>query len=87
MYQALSQNTNVAVSLSLATGIEAEVEVWADSEAEAISHKIVMEGEFGSVEIKINNKTSPNNPSTSRLAVLSLCSLLSSMQKPVQIGS
>lgn len=81
------KNTNVAVSLSLATGIEAEVEVWADPEAETISHEIVMEGKFGSVEIKINNKTSKKNPSTSQLAVLSLCSLLSSMQEYIKIGS
>ena len=81
------KNTNVAVSLSLATGIEAEVELWADPQAESISHEIVMEGEFGSVEIKVKNKTSKKNPSTSYLAVLSICALLSSMQKPLQIGS
>mgnify|MGYP001026172751 CR=1 FL=1 len=89
-YECIKQypkNTNVAVSLSLATGIEAEVEVWADPEAETISHEIVMEGEFGSVEIKINNKVSKENPSTSRLALLSLCALLLSIQRPIQIGS
>ncbi len=81
------KSTNVAVSLSLATGIEAEVEVWADSEAETITHEIVMEGVFGSVEIKINNTISKNTPSTSHLAVLSLCALLTSMQRPIQMGS
>lgn len=81
------KNTNVAVSLSLATGMEAEVEVWADPKAETISHTIVMEGEFGSVEITISNKSSPKNPSTSHLAVMSVCALLSSMQRSIQVGS
>jgi predicted dinucleotide-utilizing enzyme len=63
------------------------VEIWADPESTTIRHDIVMEGEFGSVSISIENLLSPRNPSTSYLAVLSVCALLESMSRPLTIGS
>ncbi|MCJ7765740.1 MAG: aspartate dehydrogenase [Thiovulaceae bacterium] len=81
------KNANSAVSLSLAAGIDADVEIWADPQSTTIRHEIVMEGAFGSVSIRINNLPSPHNPSTSYLAVLSVCALLSSMKKPITVGS
>jgi len=81
------KNANAAVSLSLAAGIDVEVEIWANPKSTTIRHYIVMEGVFGSVSIAINNLLSPNNPSTSYLAVLSVCSLLQSLKRPITIGS
>jgi aspartate dehydrogenase len=81
------KNANSAVSLSLAAGIDADVEIWADPQSTTIRHEIDMEGAFGSVSIRINNLPSPQNPSTSYLAVLSVCALLSSMNKPITVGS
>lgn len=81
------KNANSAVSLSLAAGIDAEVEIWADPQCTTIRHEIDMEGAFGSVSIRINNLPSPHNPSTSYLAVLSLCALLRSMKQPITVGS
>jgi aspartate dehydrogenase len=81
------KNANAAVSLSMAAGIDADVELWADPQSTTIRHEIVMEGSFGSVTIAIDNHTSGRNPSTSYLAVLSVCALLRSLKQPVTIGS
>ena len=81
------KNANAAVSLSLASGIDADVEIWADPQSTTIRHEIEMEGAFGSVSIAINNLPSPYNPSTSYLAVLSVCALLSVIKEPVTVGS
>jgi len=81
------KNANSAVSLSLAAGVDVEVEIWADPQNTTISHEIVMEGTFGSVSISIENVLSKYNPSTSYLAVLSVCALLTSMRQPITIGS
>lgn len=81
------KNANAAVSLSLAAGIDAEVEIWADPQSTTIRHNIIMEGAFGSVSIAIDNHLSANNPSTSYLAVLSVCSLLQSLERPLTVGS
>jgi predicted dinucleotide-utilizing enzyme len=81
------KNANAAVSLSLAAGMDAAVEIWADPQSTTIRHDIIMEGTFGSVTIAIDNCLSPNNPSTSYLAVLSICSLLQSLHRPLTIGS
>jgi aspartate dehydrogenase len=81
------KNANAAVSLALASGVDVDVEVWADPQSATIRHEIVMEGPFGSVSIAIDNRTSGRNPSTSYLAVLSVCALLRSLDMPVTIGS
>lgn len=81
------KNANAAVSLSLAAGVETKVEVWADPQRETIRHEVVMEGSFGTVTIAIDNTICPHNPSTSYLAVLSVCALLRSLNAAVQFGS
>lgn len=81
------KNANAAVSLSLAAGVEAQVEVWADPAAEHIRHELHMEGAFGSVNIAIDNRISKQNPSTSYLAVLSICALLRSRDESVTVGA
>ena len=81
------KNANAAVSLSLAAGVDADVELWTDPHASTIRHEIVMEGVFGSVTIGIDNRPSEHNPSTSHLAALSVCALLRTLGSPLSIGS
>ena len=81
------KNANAAVSLALAAGVDTEVELWADPGRTTIRHEIFMEGAFGSVTITIDNRPSGANPSTSYLAVLSVCALMRSLRAPIRIGS
>lgn len=71
-------NVNVAATLSLA-GIGAEntmVEIWADPEAKGNSHEITVEGEFSTLNMRIENKPDPANPKSSVLAAQSIVAAL-----------
>lgn len=81
------KNTNVAISLSLACGREADVELWVDPQAEQNVHEIFFAGEFGDAYIRIRNLPAPDNPATSYLAALSVVSLLESLDSPLVIGA
>lgn len=85
--QQFPRNVNVAVSLSLAAGRECQVEVWADPGARANIHQIFAEGEFGRVEIKVENVPSPDNPRTSYLAALSVLALIEDYDRRIKVGS
>ncbi len=69
-------NVNVAAALSLAAGVEAEVEIVADPAAERNTHIVVVESEAGRLEARVENVPSPENPRTSLLAALSVIELL-----------
>ena len=64
-------NANVAASLSLAAGREAEVAVVADPAVHSNVHRITARGGFGTMEFEVRNEPEPTNPKTSRLAALS----------------
>jgi aspartate dehydrogenase len=81
------KNVNVAVALSLATGREAEVELWTDPAVERNTHEVVLEGDFGAVEITVHNLPSPDNPATSMLAALSVLTLLADLDNPLVVGT
>ncbi|MGD8908888.1 MAG: aspartate dehydrogenase [Chromatiales bacterium] len=81
------RNINVAVSLSLAAGCEAEVELWADPAATHNRHEVLFSGEFGETSIKIINRPSPDNPATSYSAALSALILLQDLDQPLLIGT
>ena len=81
------RNVNVAVSVSLAAGKEADVELWADPEATRNTHEVFIEGEFGEATISIQNVPSPDNPATSYLAALSILTLLKNIDNPLVIGT
>ncbi len=80
------KSTNVTVLLMIATGVDVEVEVYADPNVHENIHKIYLEGEFGNASIEVRNKPSKMNPKTSYLAALSPISILESFDAPVSIG-
>lgn len=66
-------NVNVAALLSL-SGIGSEktrVKIVADPDTEKNTHQIEASGRFGKMSFMIENIPDPNNPKTSRLAILS----------------
>lgn len=81
------KNTNVSVALELAAGRPVEVELWADPDVDRNVHEIVIEGDFGEATITVRNRPSPDNPSTSYLAALSIITLLKNLSEPMRIGT
>ncbi len=82
-------NVNVAAALSLAAGVEAEVEIVADPGATRNTHIVVVEGEAGRLEARVDNVPSPENPRTSMLAALSAIELLRKLSRAekLQVGT
>ena len=81
------RNVNVSVALSLASGRDADVELYVDPAVERNLHEIFVEGIFGDIYIRVNNLQSPNNPATSYLAALSILSLLNNLEEPLVVGT
>jgi aspartate dehydrogenase len=81
------KNINVAVALELATGQEADVELWVDPDVDRNIHEVFVEGEFGEMYLKVRNTPSPENPATSYLAALSILTLLKNLKNPIEIGT
>lgn len=81
------KNINVAVALGLAAGKEADVELWADPAVERNVHEVFAEGEFGDIYIRVRNIPSPENPSTSYMAALSILTLLRNLTNPLVVGT
>jgi len=85
----LPANVNVAASLSLA-GIGFErtlVRVVVDPEADRNEHHLVVTGEFGRLEVKVQNVQCPDNPRTSYLAALSAIATLKYICEPIKVGT
>lgn len=83
------QNINVAALLSLA-GIGEEktkVRIVADPSLTTNIHKLEGEGDFGKIEVRVESVTSPSNPKTSYLAILSALSTLKKIVEKVEIGT
>jgi aspartate dehydrogenase len=81
------KNINISAAIGLATGIEPDVELWADPDASSNRHEIEASGAFGSVSIRADNLPSPDNPATSYLAALSVLTLLKDLDDPLQVGT
>src|SRR5919112_303809 len=83
-------NVNVAAVLSLA-GIGADkttVRIVVDPHATTNQHEIMATGSFGDIRIIVNNVTTPANPKTSFLAILSAIeSLRTICDDSIRIGS
>lgn len=81
------KNINVSSTLSLASGIDADVTIIADPKIENNTHEIHIKGTFGELITKTSNVSSPDNPKTSLLAAYSAASLLNKLSETIQIGS
>ncbi|WAI01426.1 aspartate dehydrogenase [Methanogenium organophilum] len=81
------KNTNVAISLSLACGCDANVELWSNPGETKNMHEITFAGEFGDAYIRIRNNPAPDNAATSSLAALSILSILENLKNPLVIGA
>ena len=81
------KNINVSSTLSLASGIDVDVKIIADSKIKNNTHEIHLKGSFGELTTITSNVSSENNPKTSALAAYSAASLLNKLTKTIQIGS
>ena len=81
------RNVNVAVALSLAAETPVAVQLWADPTVTRNTHEIHIAGAFGETTISIQNLPSPDNPSTSDLAALSIITLLKNLDRPLVVGT
>ncbi len=71
------RSLNIAATISIATGVEAEVELVADPNIDRNIHEIEVESPAGRVRITLENIPLPENPRTSYLAALSVLRVLS----------
>jgi len=81
------KNINVSSTLSLASGIDADVKIIADPKVSKNTHEIHLKGTFGELISRTSNVSSPDNPKTSLLAAFSAASLLNKLSETIQIGS
>jgi len=81
------RNVNAAVALSIAAQKPVELELWADPGVTAITHEVHLEGVFGRATLRVENRPSPDHPSTSMLAALSVVALLNTMDGTLHIGT
>ncbi len=83
-------NINVAALLSLA-GLGSEktkVRIIADPNTDKNTHAIEAKGKFGKISVMVENVPDPNNPKTSRLAILSAIECLRGIcSDDMQIGT
>lgn len=81
------RNMNVAATLQAAAGIDVNVEVIADEAATRNQHRVVATGDFGRLEVIVDNFPSPDNSRTSRLAALSALATLRKLREPLVVGA
>lgn len=87
--KAFPRNINVAATLSLAGigALNTVVRIIADPNVRHNSHEVVVEGDFGKITCRTENKPSPANPKTSHLAALSALALIRELVSPCRIGT
>ena len=82
-------NVNVSAALSMA-GVgpyKTSIRIYADPTVDKNTHNIVVEGEFGRLNILIENTPSETNPKTGRLSALSALATLRRITSHVQVGT
>lgn len=87
--QRFPQNVNVAGTVSLA-GLGPEktrVKIYASSGRKVNCHELVVEGDFGRIETRVQNTPSAKNPKTSLLAILSPQALLEKIFRSLRLGT
>lgn len=85
--KAYPKNVNVSVAMSLAAGMDTDVELFVDPAVNQNVHELFIEGDFGDAYIRVTNMPSPDNPATSYLAALSVLSLLEKIEDPIVVGT
>ncbi len=81
------RNVNAAVALSIAAQKEVQIELWADPSVTTNTHEVHISGSFGEAFIKIENRPSPHNPSTSYLAALSVVAMINTLDSTLVVGT
>ena len=81
-------NVNVAAAVSMAGvgPLRTSIRVIADPEVTRNTHQVVAEGEFGRMELHIENVPTEENPRTGRLTALSVLAYLKQMVSPLRLG-
>jgi aspartate dehydrogenase len=85
--KAFPKNVNVSVAMSLAAGLDTNVELWVDPSIDRNVHELFIEGSFGETYIRVTNIPSPGHSATSYLAALSILSLLNNLNDPIIVGT
>lgn len=87
--KAFPKNINISAILSIAgVGMDkTKVQIIADPELTRNIHKLKVKGDFGEMEVKIENVPYPTNPKTSYIAALSAIATLKKIVSPVKIGT
>lgn len=87
--KAYPKNANISIIISLSgIGIDkTRVQIIADPKVNKNLHQLKAHGDFGKLELKLENNPSPDNPKTSYLTALSILSSLKSLDSVITIGS
>lgn len=82
------QNVNVVAMVSLAgIGMDrTEAVVIADPAVEHNTHEVLVEGPFGSIEVRVRNVPSPDNPRTGLIVAGSLARILRRLRATMLVG-
>ncbi len=83
------KNINVALVLAIAgIGVhETKVRIIVDPEIERNTHTVEAQGDFGKMQLQVENNPMAANPKTSLLAALSILSVLQNKDRALRIGS
>jgi aspartate dehydrogenase len=80
-------NINVAATLSIAAGMEIEVQIIADPQVDRNMHEVRVVGDFGEFRTVTENVRCAINPKTSVMAAYSAIKLLNSLNENLQVGT
>lgn len=83
------KNINVALVLAIAgIGVDkTKVRIIVDPAVERNTHTIEAEGDFGKLQLQVENNPMPSNPKTSLLAALSILAVLQNKDGALKIGN
>ena len=81
------RGSNDTLELAMTAQRWRRVQVVADPLATRKKHKIIIEGEFGRINVEVENLPPPSNPKTRHPASLSAIATLKRLLEPVQLGA
>jgi len=87
--KAYPKNANISIIISISgIGIDkTRVKIIDDPKVDKNIHQLEAHGDFGKLELKLENNPSPDNPKTSYLTAMSILSSLKSLDSAIMIGS